>query len=101
MRGQERSAVWAVRLRQVKRFRVSMRVRFGACVCVGGCVGAEKRRGIMTERGGRDIEWESREKDGGRGGRRLVQVGGTIWWLMVVRYTDSLQMPSRPLMVFY
>lgn len=81
------------------------RVYAGAfwCVrlCVGGCVGAEKRRGIMTERGGRDIEWERREKDGGRCGRRLVQVGGTIWWLMVVRYTDSLQMPSRPLIVFY
>lgn len=60
-----------------------------------------RSRGLRLKRGGRGIEWERGEKDGENHGRRLALVGGTIWWLMVVRYTDSLQMSKQPLIVFY
>lgn len=78
---------------QVQRF-ACLCVPACACVCWRVC-GRWREQWIAIERGGRDIEWESREKDGERYGRRLVQVGGTIWWPLVVRYTKSLQMSNR------
>lgn len=59
----------------------------GLCVCVGACVwrrscGRWGEARIEAERGGREAEWECWEENGERFGWRLMQVGGTIWWLI-------------------
>lgn len=51
-----------------KRFGVYAGAR-NVCMCVGGCVGAEESKGLRSKRGGRGIEWESGERNGGAGGR--------------------------------
>lgn len=91
-----RETLCGLRPWRVQRFACLCR-----CVrCVGGCVWALKIAENCDWKRGKSY-WVGKQRDGKRYGRWLVRVGGTIWWLKVVIYTDSLQMSSRPPMVFY
>lgn len=65
----------------VKNRRVGRGRCKGLCVCVGGCVWRRLCGRLKLKEGKERLSgnaWRERERDGWR----LMQVGGTIWWLI-------------------